>query len=197
MYIQICWLLQQPTNLGLHCLQRQVISGFSRARVNNSTIAKGHKTLSLPSSASIIVEGPAVLEAGSGKGTCQYFFHFCNSICFFPHSHLFLSFLSSAGCSVTFLAFSWIWHKIAQMLCMLGKNFWNSADNILTLVMLNEDAMPTSNFQPIRWFDPDCWYNFTYLQANSADPDQLASSEANWSGSTLFAKAGYIQVQQD
>ena len=33
--------------------------------------------------------------------------------------------------------------------------------------------------------------------ANSADPDQLASSEANWSGSTLFAKAGYILVQQD
>ena len=33
--------------------------------------------------------------------------------------------------------------------------------------------------------------------ANSADPDQLASSEANWSGSTLFAKEGYIRVQQD
>ena len=33
--------------------------------------------------------------------------------------------------------------------------------------------------------------------ANSADPDQLASSEANRSGSTLNAKAGYIQVQQD
>ena len=33
--------------------------------------------------------------------------------------------------------------------------------------------------------------------ANSADPGQLASSEANWSGSTLFAKAGHIQVQQD
>ena len=31
---------------------------------------------------------------------------------------------------------------------------------------------------------------------NSADPDQLAS-ETNWSVSTLFAKAGYIQVQQD
>ena len=31
--------------------------------------------------------------------------------------------------------------------------------------------------------------------ANSADPDQLASSEANWSGSTLFAKAGYTRVQ--
>ena len=32
---------------------------------------------------------------------------------------------------------------------------------------------------------------------NSADSDQLASSEANWSESTLFAKAGFIQVQQD
>ena len=30
---------------------------------------------------------------------------------------------------------------------------------------------------------------------NSADPDQLGSSEANWSGSTLFA--GYIRGQQD
>ena len=32
---------------------------------------------------------------------------------------------------------------------------------------------------------------------NSADPDQLASSEANWSGSTPFEKAGYIRAQQD
>ena len=32
---------------------------------------------------------------------------------------------------------------------------------------------------------------------NSADQDQLASSEANWSGAALFAKARYIQVQQD
>ena len=32
---------------------------------------------------------------------------------------------------------------------------------------------------------------------NSADPDQLAASEANWSGSTLFIKTGYIRVQQD
>ena len=32
---------------------------------------------------------------------------------------------------------------------------------------------------------------------NSAELDQLASSEANWSGSTLFAKAGHIRVQQD
>ena len=27
---------------------------------------------------------------------------------------------------------------------------------------------------------------------NSADPDQLASSEANWSGATLFAKTGHV-----
>ena len=33
--------------------------------------------------------------------------------------------------------------------------------------------------------------------ANSADPDQLASSEANWSGSTLFVMEGYLWVQQD
>ena len=31
--------------------------------------------------------------------------------------------------------------------------------------------------------------------ANSVDPDQLA--EANWSGSTLFAKVAHILVQQD
>ena len=33
--------------------------------------------------------------------------------------------------------------------------------------------------------------------ANHADPDQLASLEAKWSGSTLFVKTEYIQVQQD
>ena len=32
---------------------------------------------------------------------------------------------------------------------------------------------------------------------NSADSDQLASSEANWSGSTLFVKAEYKRIQQD
>ena len=31
--IQIIWLLQKPTDLNLHCLQRQGISGFSRTRV--------------------------------------------------------------------------------------------------------------------------------------------------------------------
>ena len=31
--IQISWLLQKPTDLDLHCLQTQGISGFSRTRV--------------------------------------------------------------------------------------------------------------------------------------------------------------------
>ena len=31
--IQISWLLQKPTDLDLHCLQRQGISGLSRTRV--------------------------------------------------------------------------------------------------------------------------------------------------------------------
>ena len=31
--IQISWLLKKPTDLDLHCLQRQSISGFSRTRV--------------------------------------------------------------------------------------------------------------------------------------------------------------------
>ena len=35
MQIQISWLLQKPTDLDLHCLQRQDISRFSRTRVNN------------------------------------------------------------------------------------------------------------------------------------------------------------------
>ena len=33
--------------------------------------------------------------------------------------------------------------------------------------------------------------------ANIADPDELASAEANWSGSTLFEKAENIKAQQD
>ena len=37
--------------------------------------------------------------------------------------------------------------------------------------------MPTSNSQPIRLLDLNC-HKVTYLMANSADPDQLACSEA-------------------
>ena len=37
----------------------------------------------------------------------------------------------------------------------------------------------------------------SHIMTNSADLGQLASEEANRSGSTLFAKAGYIWDQQD
>ena len=36
--IQISWLLKKPTDLDLHCLQRQGISGFSMTRVNNAKV---------------------------------------------------------------------------------------------------------------------------------------------------------------
>ena len=59
----------------------------------------------------------------------------------------------------------------------------------MTYYLLNP-CHATPNFKPIRLLDSGCWYNFTCLVANSIDPDQLASSEANISGSTLFAKEG-------
>ena len=50
----------------------------------------------------------------------------------------------------------------------------------LTLVLLNKlRCHAHSNFQPIRLLDLGCCYKFTYLMANSVDPDQLASSEAS------------------
>ena len=36
-----------------------------------------------------------------------------------------------------------------------------------------------------------------HILDDSVDPDQLASVEANWSESTLFAKGEHIQVHQD
>ena len=39
MQIQISWLLQKPTDLDLHCLQRQDIFGFSRTRVKSLEIS--------------------------------------------------------------------------------------------------------------------------------------------------------------
>ena len=36
---EISWLLQKPTDLDIHCLQRQDLSGFSRTRVNEEIIS--------------------------------------------------------------------------------------------------------------------------------------------------------------
>ena len=129
---------------------------------------------------------------------CDFFFFFF----FFWHLRLlkqsFISIIDNSNefftCSEWF-DINWLfWYLLLQRYSCW--EFWNIV-KYLTCVLLNKDATPTSNFQPIRLLDPDCWYKYTYLMANSADPDQLASLEANWSGSTLFAKAGYIWVQQD
>ena len=48
--------------------------------------------------------------------------------------------------------------------------------------------MPTYNFSQSDYLI-SVLIQIHILKSNSADPDQLASSEANWSGSTLFAKA--------
>ena len=45
------------------------------------------------------------------------------------------------------------------------------------LILLTKDATPTSNFQPVRLLDLDSCHIFTYSMADSANPDQLASSE--------------------
>ena len=68
---------------------------------------------------------------------------------------------------------------------------------MLTLVILNKLRCHAHFYQPIKLLDPDFFIQIHNLMTNSSDPDQLTSSEANWYASTLFAKAGYIQVQQD
>ena len=40
------------------------------------------------------------------------------------------------------------------------------------------------------------WYKFTHLIPNSVDPDQLASEETNWSGSTSFGIKYFNLYQQ-
>ena len=51
----------------------------------------------------------------------------------------------------------------------------------IILLTLDRDARNTSYFHPIRLLDPGCWYKSTYMYMyliiNSADPDQMASSE--------------------
>ena len=53
---------------------------------------------------------------------------------------------------------------------------------------LNEYAIPIF----FLWATQITWYKITYLMTNSADPGQTASSEADWSESTVFAMADHI-----
>ena len=42
MQIQISWLLQKPTDLGLHCLQRQGYPGSAEQRLSGSCLVFDH-----------------------------------------------------------------------------------------------------------------------------------------------------------
>ena len=48
---------------------------------------------------------------------------------------------------------------------------------------INWEATPISNCQPVRLLNPDCCYKYKYWITNCR-----SRSEANWSGSTRFAK---------
>ena len=139
MQIQISWLLQKPTDLDLHCLQRQGISGFSRTRVKPHADSNGpdqsniHATCSKPS---------LNIHYSSLYGNVLFF-------CLFV-----------LDCFVFFYFFS---QPNNTNPCMLNKSRCHAH----------------FNFQPIRLLDPGCWYKFTYLTTNSADPDQLSSSRHN------------------
>ena len=52
------------------------------------------------------------------------------------------------------------------------------------------DKLKFGNNNPLS-----CWTRIYPAFANSVDPDQLASEEANWSGSTLFA-IQYVNLYQ-
>ena len=50
-------------------------------------------------------------------------------------------------------------NKVAFQFDFVSSNFYfllKSVLTCLTLALLNKDATPTSNFQPIRLLDPDC-----------------------------------------
>ena len=69
--------------------------------------------------------------------------------------------------------------------------------SILALIVLNKlKKMP----HPLLIFSQSDYliqvFDTNSQMTNTTDPDQLAS-EANWFGSALFAKAGYIRLQQD
>ena len=46
-----------------------------------------------------------------------------------------------------------------------------------------------------KYFNWSCWTQIYPAFANSVDPNQLASEEANWSGSALFA-INYVNLFQ-
>ena len=70
--IQISWLLQKPTDLDLHCLQRRGISRFSMTRVNTIETDVKHQL--------IIINNEIVDGIGSGLH-CHSTLSICDAIC--------------------------------------------------------------------------------------------------------------------
>ena len=71
MQIQISWLVQKPTDLNLHCLQRQGISGFSRTSVK--MLFNWNNTVSWKAPLVRITYFPCLIESefrGRRRRTC-------------------------------------------------------------------------------------------------------------------------------
>ena len=64
----------------------------------------------------------------------------------------------------------------SSLSCQKMAEYLPSVPFTLTLVLLNKLRCHTHfQFSANQIIDPDCCYKFTYLMANSADPNQLAS----------------------
>ena len=116
-----------------------------------------------------------------------------------PHVILIFSPMAEITQSIFFCTFSFklMWHKLSNTYkwthCML-KNI--SRVNMKYFAISsqkgdNYDIWHINPFTPrkirIRIYWPlSCWTRIYPAFANSVDPDQLASEEANWSGSALF-----------
>ena len=78
--IQISWLLQKPTDLDLHCLQRQAISGFSMTRVKTpSNICFGY-LLEIFASLRQFLQISKTYVFGGNKNKTMSFLHIILSI---------------------------------------------------------------------------------------------------------------------
>ena len=96
MQIQISWLLQKPTHLGLHCLQRQGISGFSRTKVKKGrgTAGEGNRG------------GPPLYIGQAGVLLYSFRLSVCLFVCMYVHSFV--------GLSVIFMELGFVYVEVLR-----------------------------------------------------------------------------------
>ena len=84
MQIQISWLLKKPTDLDLHCLQRQGISGFSRTWVKAFLEFKSPTEILKPASKCLILSmlGKTFQQTRFEISIFSFFFFFFQKIGF-------------------------------------------------------------------------------------------------------------------